>query len=76
MYIVRPGVFWRKYKSGRAHPTGLGPEDCDDFRGADVVELLAGQRIIVGWVDGQALNLLHAEEDVDTILDRVDRWVI
>ena len=27
---VRPNVFWDKYESGRAHSTGLSPDDGDD----------------------------------------------
>ena len=58
---VRPNVFWGKSESDHAHPTGLGPEDCDDLRGANGADPLADVRIVAERGGGWAPMLLHVE---------------
>ena len=71
---VSPGFFWGKSESIRAYPTGLGPKDCDDARGAGGAEPVAGDRIVTDWGGGWAPMLLHVKEDVDARLDWAGRW--
>ena len=66
---VCPGIFWGKPESGHAHLMGLGTEDCDNIRGADGAEPLAGGRIVADQGGVQAPMILYAVEDVDTRSD-------
>ena len=67
---MRPNVFLGKYKSGHAYLTGLIPEDCDGFRGADVADPLSDVRIVAYWGGGGSPIRLHVEEDVEAHLDQ------
>ena len=66
---MRPGVFWVKSESGCAHPTGLVPEDCDDVRGTDRADPLAGIRIVADRGDIWALMLTHVKQDFNAHSD-------
>ena len=61
---VRHDVFWGNSDSGRAHLTGLDPEDCDDVQGADRAEPLAEVRVAANQSGPWASMFYHAEEDV------------
>ena len=62
---VRPDIFWGKFKFGRAHLSGIGPEGCDDVRGADRAVSMVGVRVVADRSGPWASMSAHAEEDVD-----------
>ena len=73
---VRPNLFWGKSKSSHAHPTGLGPGDCDDLRGANGADPLADVRIFSDWGGGRAPVLLYVEENVKARLEQAGSQII
>ena len=62
---VRPDIFWGKFKFGRAHLSGIGPEGCYDVRGADRAVSMVGVRVVADRSGPWASMSAHAEEDVD-----------
>ena len=71
---VYPNVFEGKFMSGRAHSTGIGPEDGYNGRDADGADPLSCGIIFVDWGGNWAPVLSNVEEDVDPHLDWAGRW--
>ena len=66
---VRSDVFWRISYSSCSNYNGLGPEDRNDVQSTEQAEILSG-RTIVDMGGSQTPMFSHAEEDVDTCLNR------